>query len=147
MWLFLSTEIMFFAALIGTYIVLRFGAPGQWPSPEDVSLKEWIGALNTFVLICSSVTVVLCLEAAKANQSGTAKVWLFLTLLLGSAFLGVKAYEYNEKFAHGIYPQKPHSLLYDRPDVYYVSAVKTNIEDKIAALNAGVNTEKSADRI
>src|SRR5215475_9493127 len=60
-WLFLSTEIMFFAALIGTYIVIRFGAP-TWPHPHDVHLSEPIGAFNTFVLICSSVTIVLALE-------------------------------------------------------------------------------------
>ena len=58
MWLFLSTEIMFFAGLIGTYIVLRFGAPA-WPRPHDVHLVEPIGALNTFILICSSVSIVL----------------------------------------------------------------------------------------
>src|SRR5450755_4810836 len=64
-WLFLSTEIMFFAGLIGTYIVLRFGAP-TWPLPHEVHLSEPIGAFNTFVLICSSVTIVLGLEAARA---------------------------------------------------------------------------------
>jgi len=58
MWLFLGTEIMFFTAFIGTYIVLRFGAVA-WPAPHDVHLSEPIGAFNTFVLICSSVTVVL----------------------------------------------------------------------------------------
>src|SRR5882672_11016002 len=61
-WLFLSTEIMFFAGLIGTYIVLRFGAP-TWPLPREVHLQEFVGAFNTFVLICSSVTIVLALEA------------------------------------------------------------------------------------
>ena len=60
LWLFLSTEIMFFAGLIGTYIVLRFGAVA-WPKPHDVHLSEPIGAFNTFVLICSSVSVVLAL--------------------------------------------------------------------------------------
>src|SRR6478736_8644420 len=88
-WLFLSTEIMFSAALIGTYIVLRFGAP-TWPLPREVHLSEPIGAFNTFVLICSSVTVVLSLESARANKPSAAKVWLLLTFLLGSVFLGVK---------------------------------------------------------
>src|SRR3954471_23215163 len=105
-WLFLSTEIMFFAGLIGTYIVLRFGAP-TWPWPREVHLSEPIGAFNTFVLICSSVTVVLCLEAAKTNKANEAKGWLALTFLLGSVFLGVKGYEYTAKFAHGIYPRWP----------------------------------------
>ncbi|MCC9605350.1 cytochrome c oxidase subunit 3 [Blastopirellula sp. JC732] len=128
LWLFLSTEIMFFAGLIGAYIVLRFGAP-TWPSPHDVHLSEPIGAFNTFVLICSSLSVVLALEAAKSNKTGLAKFWMCVTFLLGLSFLGVKAYEYKEKFAHGIYPAYPHGLLYDKPDVYYASAVKVALED------------------
>ena len=68
LWLFLSTEIMFFVGLIGTYIVIRVGSPA-WPGPHDVHLVEWIGGINTFFLICSSVTVVLALEAAKANRT------------------------------------------------------------------------------
>ena len=90
MWLFLSTEIMFFAALLGSYVVLRFGA-AVWPKPHHVHLSEPIGAFNTFVLICSSVTVVLALEAARANKQSLAKSWMLLTLILGSLFLGVKA--------------------------------------------------------
>jgi len=126
LWLFLSTEIMFFAGLIGMYIVLRFGAP-IWPVPHAVHLSEPIGAFNTFVLICSSVTIVLAYEAAKANRSESAKLWMWLTFLLGSVFLGVKGYEYSAKFAHGIYPTPQGSLyqnIYEKPDYYYGSAVK-----------------------
>src|SRR4051812_259515 len=126
LWLFLSTEIMFFAGLIGTYIVLRFGAMA-WPATHDVHLSEPIGAFNTFVLICSSVTVVLALEAAKLNHTGKAKGFILLTFLLGSVFLGVKAYEYSQKFAHGIYPLKPHGLVYDKADVYYSAAVRARL--------------------
>jgi len=135
LWLFLSTEIMFFAGLIGAYIVLRFGAPpGTWPAPHDVHLVEWIGAFNTFVLICSSVTIVLSLEAARSNQAGLARSWLALTLVLGTIFLGVKGFEYKAKFAHGIYPARPRSLLHERADIYYVQAVRENLKNKIAAL-------------
>jgi cytochrome c oxidase subunit 3 len=128
LWLFLSTEIMFFAGLIGTYIVLRFGAIA-WPEPHDVHLSEPIGAFNTFVLICSSVTVVLALEAAKHNHASKAKAWILLTFLLGSVFLGVKMYEYSQKFKHGIYPLKPHGLVYDKADVYYSAAVRKKLAD------------------
>src|SRR6478752_6251787 len=77
LWLFLSTEIMFFAGLIGAYIVLRFGAPaGTWPLPHDVHLVEIIGALNTFVLLMSSVTIVLALESSRNNNAGMAKAWM-----------------------------------------------------------------------
>ena len=127
MWLFLSTEIMFFAGLIGTYIVLRFGAPA-WPLPHDVHLSEPIGAFNTFVLICSSVSVVLALEAARLDRVRQAKAWIATTLVLGCIFLGIKGYEYQAKFSHGIYPQKPHSLIYEKPDLPYASMVRQTLE-------------------
>ena len=127
MWLFLSTEIMFFAGLIGTYIVLRFGAPA-WPLPHDVHLSEPIGAFNTFVLICSSVSVVLALEAARLDRVRQAKAWIATTLVLGCIFLGIKGYEYKSKFSHGIYPQKPHSLIYEKPDLPYASMVRQTLE-------------------
>ena len=131
LWLFLSTEIMFFAGLIGAYIVLRFGAPmGTWPKPHDVHLVEPIGAFNTFVLICSSVSIVLCLEAAKKNMTASAKMWMIVTFLLGGVFLGVKAFEYKAKFDHGIYPNRPHSMIYEKADLNYIAAVR----DRLAAL-------------
>jgi cytochrome c oxidase subunit 3 len=133
MWLFLSTEIMFFAALIGTYIVVRFGAPA-WPMPHDVHLSEPIGAMNTFVLICSSVSVVLSLEAARAGKAGSAKMWLGITLLLGTVFLGVKGYEYSAKFSHGIYPMSPRSRIYERADLYFGSGVRERLREIVTPL-------------
>ena len=139
LWLFLSTEIMFFAGLIGTFIVLRYGAPpGTWPTPHDVHLVEGIGAFNTFVLICSSVTIVLSLEAARANKAGPAKMWFSLTFLLGCVFLGVKGYEYKAKFDHGIYPKKPRSQIYEKADLYYVAAVRKQL--------AGITLGAAADK-
>jgi cytochrome c oxidase subunit 3 len=138
-WLFLSTEIMFFAGLIGTYIVLRFGA-SVWPLPHDVHLSEPIGAFNTFVLICSSVSIVLGLEAARADKAGLAKLWIFVTLLLGGVFLGVKGYEYQAKFSHGIYPQLPHSQIYEKADLRYVSAVRLRLTE----LNTTLTTAADA---
>src|SRR5947199_158352 len=55
MWVFLASEVMFFAALIGTYVILRFGATGEWARPGIV-LNIKITAFNTFLLICSSVS-------------------------------------------------------------------------------------------
>ncbi len=142
-WLFLSTEIMFFAGLIGTYIVLRFGAP-NWPRPHEVHLSEPIGAFNTFVLICSSVSIVLALEAARANKDGPAKLWILVTLALGSVFLGVKMYEYNAKFSHGIYPMKPHSRIYEKADVYYAAAVRIRLAQVLSELDAKEPKEPEA---
>jgi cytochrome c oxidase subunit 3 len=128
LWLFLSTEIMFFAALIGAYIVLRFGAPA-WPATHDVHLVELWGAVNTAVLICSSITVVLALEAAKRDNAAVAKGWIVLTFVLGLVFLGVKAYEYSQKFSHQIYPGLPHSAIYEKPDINYAAAVRLRLAD------------------
>jgi cytochrome c oxidase subunit 3 len=145
LWLFLSTEIMFFAGLIGTYIVLRFGAIA-WPAPHDVHLSEPIGAFNTFVLICSSVTVVLALEAAKRNQALTAKGYILLTFLLGSVFLGVKGYEYQQKFSHGIYPWKPHGPVYDKADIHYAAAVRKRLGELRTSITRAGEELSDADQ-
>jgi cytochrome c oxidase subunit 3 len=151
MWLFLSTEIMFFAGLIGTYIVLRFGSPA-WPGPHDVHIEEPLGALNTFFLICSSVSIVLCLEAARASKASQAKLWLLVTFTLGSIFLLVKAYEYNSKFAHGIYPQKPRSLIHEKPNLVYASETKKILQAKRLEIEGrraedGTLTEEDVQRL
>src|SRR5215813_10660653 len=70
MWLFLVTEIMFFTGLIGTYIILRKSTPaGAWPEPSQVHLSEALGAINTFVLIFSSFTVVMAHSAISRGDS------------------------------------------------------------------------------
>jgi cytochrome c oxidase subunit III len=153
MWLFLSTEIMFFAGLLGTYIVLRFGAP-VWPLPHDVHLVEFFGAGNTFVLLCSSVTIVMALEAAKKGLSGTARVWLFATMLLGCVFMGVKAWEYKAKFEHGIYPQANRSLIHERADVRFSAHVQQRLQDlekdytdaAVASKTFGISENEVANR-
>ena len=132
-WLFLSTEIMFFTALIGTYIVLRFGAPeGTWPTPAQVGVVEWLGALNTFVLICSSMTIVFAYEAAKSDRVRSARGWLVATTLLGLVFLGIKGLEYKSKYTHGIYPRFPRSLMHDRADLYFVSNFSAQLKQRIS---------------
>jgi cytochrome c oxidase subunit 3 len=108
-WLFLVTEIMFFTAMIGTYAILRQGTPTaasgyRWPTPHEVHLIEWVGALNTFVLIASSLTVVLAHHAATKGHFGRATVFVGITLALGTVFLVIKAFEYNAKFEHDILP-------------------------------------------
>ncbi len=104
-WLFLVTEIMFFTGLIGTYIVLRMGTPeGAWPKPSDVHLSEALGAINTFVLIFSSFTVVMAHSAISRGESKKCLNYIAITFLCGVVFMGIKAYEYSAKFSHGIMP-------------------------------------------
>lgn len=109
MWLFLVTEIMFFTALIGTYLVLRASAPivngkSMWPTPHAVHLVEWMGAVNTFVLICSSLSIVLAHWALSKNEIAKAVRFIAVTLVLGCVFLGIKAVEYKSKWDHLILP-------------------------------------------
>ncbi len=104
MWLFLGTEIMFFTAFIGSYIVLRLGSPG-WPTdPADTHIHVWAGGLNTFVLIVSSYCVVLAHEAMAKRDFAGARKFLSITMLLACVFLGIKAFEYYGKISHDILP-------------------------------------------
>ncbi len=130
-WLFLVTEIMFFTALIGTYVLLRSGTPSivrevkdpktgnvkkvadSWPKPHTVHLSEPIGAINTFVLICSSLTVVLAHYALSKRNTRRAVQYIGLTLLLGTTFLVIKAFEYKGKFDHDILPGRMGESLPD----------------------------------
>ncbi len=102
MWLFLASEVMFFTALIAAYVVLKLGHP-SWPGAEG-HLSIPLGTINTFLLICSSTTIVLSMAASDQGKMGASRRWLVATALLGSAFLVIKAFEYAAKFSHHILP-------------------------------------------
>ena len=109
MWLFLGTEIMFFTAFIGTYLVLRLGSTDAngniaWPSTQAVHINILAGGVNTFVLILSSYFVVVAHEAIGRRNYPRARMFLLLTFSLACVFLGIKAYEYYGKFSHDILP-------------------------------------------
>lgn len=104
MWLFLCSEIMFFAGLIGAYIVLRAGAP-SWPRPGEV-LNIPLTGLNTFILICSSVTMVKAFYWCHEGNKKKISQHLGLTLLFGIIFLSIQAFEYLKLVEHGLIPQK-----------------------------------------
>jgi cytochrome c oxidase subunit 3 len=110
MWLFLGTEIMFFTAFIGTYIVLYFGSVdatggSAWPSNTEIThIRIWAGGVNTFVLIFSSYLVVVAHEAMGQHNFTKAYNALLGTFLCSCLFLGIKAYEYYGKWSHDILP-------------------------------------------
>ena len=97
MWLFLAQEIMFFGGMFCAYLVYRYKYFGDFGSASQ-TLNIWYGAINTGVLLCSSLTVVLSVRAAQLNKRKALTGWLVLTILLGLVFLGIKGIEYNEKF-------------------------------------------------
>src|SRR5204863_5856181 len=91
-------------AFIGTYIVLRLGSRG-WPSdPEVTHIHIWAGGTNTFVLITSSVFVVLAHEAMLMRNYKRVLNWVYATMALAFVFLAIKSYEYYGKYAHDILP-------------------------------------------
>jgi cytochrome c oxidase subunit 3 len=137
MWLFLVTEIMFFTGLIGMYIVLRQSAPvhegkSLWPTPHDVHLAEVWGAVNTFVLICSSLTVVLAHWALGKGQVSKALGYVGVTLALGVVFLAIKAYEYKAKWDHSIIPGYVGDHL-DPHSRFYSDAIAFQYKDRVKA--------------
>ena len=104
MWLFLGTEIMFFTAFIGTYIVMRMGSLG-WPTDTHVThINIAFGGINTFVLIVSSYFVVVSHDCLLSHQYAKAGRFMLYTFLLGCLFLGIKSLEYAGKFQHDILP-------------------------------------------
>ncbi len=96
-WLFLASEVMLFGALFSTYILLRVGAV-EWPHGE---LNIWLGAVNTVILICSSVTMVVAWAQLKMNNFVKGRRYLILTAVLALVFLVNKYFEYSAHFASG----------------------------------------------
>ena len=99
MWVFLVTEVMFFGGMFLAYFVYRQAYPAAFASASNKTVLL-IGAVNTTVLICSSLTMALAVHCAAIGKKNLIVLFLILTLLLGGTFLGVKAYEYHDKWVH-----------------------------------------------
>jgi heme/copper-type cytochrome/quinol oxidase subunit 3 len=96
-WLFLASEVMLFGALFSTYIILRTGSV-EWPHGE---LNVGLGAVNTIILITSSVTMVMAWASLKLHNWGRHRLYLIGTFLLAGVFLVNKYFEYADHFARG----------------------------------------------
>jgi cytochrome c oxidase subunit 3 len=99
MWIFLCTEVMFFGGFFLAYFVYRQAYPAAFASASNKTVLL-IGAVNTTVLICSSLTMAFAVRCAALGKKNLIILFLILTLLLGGTFLGVKAYEYHDKWVH-----------------------------------------------
>jgi cytochrome c oxidase subunit 3 len=101
---FLVTEIMFFGGLFTAYLVYRHANPEGFAEASH-HLNVFWGAVNTLVLIVSSLTMALAVRSAQISAPPKTQVaWIGATMLLGAAFLGVKAIEYADKFTHHLVP-------------------------------------------
>jgi cytochrome c oxidase subunit 3 len=99
MWAFLLTEILFFGGLFLAYMLYRIWYHDAFVAASTSIVLFW-GALNTVVLIGSSLTMALAVRAAQTNNRRWTINWLIATMLLGIVFLGVKVIEYADKFEH-----------------------------------------------
>jgi cytochrome c oxidase subunit III len=118
MWLFIATEILLFGGLFLLYSMYRLKNPAEFHS-GSLELSRFFGTLNTCILITSSLTVALSIHNLLENRKAKAVLYLLSTIGLAFGFLIVKAFEWTEKFHHGLYPNahvllsKPHGeLLY-----------------------------------
>jgi len=105
MWVFLVTEIMFFGGLILAYTVYR--ASDQFNMAfhhASQSLDIWLGGVNTCVLLVSSLTMALAVRAAQVGRKKQLIGFIIFTMILGTAFLVVKYFEYSHKFHEGWVP-------------------------------------------
>jgi cytochrome c oxidase subunit III len=107
MWLFLFTELLLFGGLFIIYAVYRGMYTHDFHEAAH-ELNTWLGVTNTVVLLTSSLTMVLGVSALQKNQLGRTQLYLISTLLLAFIFLMIKFFEWNAKFAHGIFPGSEH---------------------------------------
>ena len=100
MWTFLASECLFFGALISTYLIYQ-GQSLVGPYPRDI-LNIPVTSASTFVLLMSSLTMVLAMYGAQHGRLGMMKLMLLSTILLGIGFLGFQAYEFAEFVHYGL---------------------------------------------
>ena len=99
MWAFLVTEVLFFGGMFTAYVVYRALFTRAFVGASNL-LDIRLGALNTAVLIVSSLTMAIAVWAAAQGRRNRTILFLVLTIFLGSVFLAVKAVEYTQKFEH-----------------------------------------------
>lgn len=101
-WWFLSSEIPTFGGLLVAYIVLRLGSGGWGEASQHLNFN--VALINTFLLLTSSMTIVMAHAAVQDNDFKKAAHFLGATVLLGLGFLGMKAFEYSTEISHGFLP-------------------------------------------
>jgi cytochrome c oxidase subunit 3 len=140
MWLFLITEILLFAGMFVAYAVYR-----QW-HPEafleaSMTLDQFLGTVNTIVLLTSSLTVALSIHYIQKDEQSKSFWSLIATLALAGVFLVIKYFEYTAKFEHGIYPGAKYEHLANIPYVaqfFSIYFVMTGIHGVHVVVGMGI---------
>jgi len=103
MWAFLATEVLFFGGMFLGYVVYRSRYPAEWAAASR-HLGLVLGTVNTAVLLGSSLTMALAVDSAKQNLHRATMQHLIETIVLAVVFLGIKAWEYTEKWQDHLVP-------------------------------------------
>jgi cytochrome c oxidase subunit 3 len=103
MWVFLATEVLFFGGMFTGYTVYRFAYRDAFAHASN-HLDVWLGSVNTAILICSSLTMALAVHSAEEGRRKPIIIFLLATMILGGIFLGIKFYEYYQKFEEHLVP-------------------------------------------
>ena len=103
MWTFLGSDVMFFGAFIATYLVYR-NRSIVGPYPDDI-LNIPITSVSTFVLLMSSLAMVLALHYIREGRYGVGRFWILATAGLGTVFLGFQVFEFHEFAQEGLTPR------------------------------------------
>lgn len=118
MWLFLLSEILLFGGLFILYSVYRFQNAQIFHLAAE-ALNRPVGAINTIVLLTSSLTMALSIYFLKMEKPHRSLFFLFSTVALGVLFLINKSVEWSIKFHHGVYPNAPRLLERERGEVLF----------------------------
>ncbi|MBD3223163.1 MAG: cytochrome c oxidase subunit 3 family protein [Caldithrix sp.] len=121
MWIFLVTEVLLFSGLFVFYAIFRAWHPDMFINAH-VHLNVYLGTLNTFVLITSSLTVALAIRGLQLKKNKQAIWLLIMTLIFAAIFLVVKYFEYSHKFHLGQLPGKFYSfdgIVGTNPHVFF----------------------------
>lgn len=103
MWTFLITEVLFFGGMFAGYSVYRTLYPAAFASSSEY-MNVVLGGTNTAVLICSSLTMALAVRAAQLSKRRDLILFLVLTIIFGTVFLGIKGIEYHSKWVEHLVP-------------------------------------------
>ncbi|MGH7909784.1 MAG: cytochrome c oxidase subunit 3 family protein [Thermodesulfobacteriota bacterium] len=103
MWLFIATELLLFGGLFTAYTIFRSKYPDLF-AEQHLELNKTLGAINTVVLIFSSLTMAFGVTSIERGKQNLLRLFLFITILCGIGFGLNKYFEYSAKFHHHIYP-------------------------------------------
>jgi cytochrome c oxidase subunit 3 len=149
MWVFLATEILFFGGLFCAYAVYRANHPEIFVFGHHF-LDKTLGAVNTVILICSSLTIAWAVRAAQLKQIRLLKLMIVLTLLCATGFLGIKYVEYSHKWHSGLLwasrfnPEAHHAGADEGPAAGADAAAESRAEAESAGEGAAVAAEPEA---